>query len=87
MIFDFICCDLLFHAAYNNRYEMESESENEDEYDDNQTYSGYPGGESLINPSPQHIPQQENHTVTSSITIGLQKNGDDFKIVQSLDNK
>ncbi|XP_056864414.1 uncharacterized protein LOC130511444 [Raphanus sativus] len=61
--------------AYNNRYEIESESENEDEYDDNQTYNGYPGGESLINPSPQYIPQQENHTVTSSITIGLQKNG------------
>ncbi|CAN6856078.1 unnamed protein product [Brassica oleracea] len=61
--------------AYNNRYEMESESENENEDEENQTYTTYPAGESLINPSPQHIPQQTNNTVTSPIIIGIQKNG------------
>ncbi|KAG2242514.1 hypothetical protein Bca52824_095643 [Brassica carinata] len=50
--------------AYNNRYEMESESETENEDDENQTYTNYPAGVSLITPSPQHIPQQKNHTVT-----------------------
>ncbi|KAG2323683.1 hypothetical protein Bca52824_006411 [Brassica carinata] len=48
--------------AYNNRYEMESESETENEDDENQTYTNYPAGVSLITPSPQHIPQQKNHT-------------------------
>ncbi|KAG5414847.1 hypothetical protein IGI04_002414 [Brassica rapa subsp. trilocularis] len=61
--------------AYNNRYEMESESENENEDDGYQTYTTYPAGECLINPSPQHIPQQTNNTVTSPIIIGIQKNG------------
>ncbi|CAN6842539.1 unnamed protein product [Brassica oleracea] len=61
--------------AYNNRYEMESESENENEDEENQTYTTYPAGVSLINPSPQHIPQQTNNTVTSPIIIGIQKNG------------
>ncbi|CAG7888835.1 unnamed protein product [Brassica rapa] len=61
--------------AYNNRYEMESESENENEHDGYQTYTTYPAGECLINPSPQHIPQQTNNTVTSPIIIGIQKNG------------
>ncbi|CAN6801569.1 unnamed protein product [Brassica oleracea] len=51
--------------AYNDRYEMESESENENEDEDNQTYTTYPAGESLINPSPQHIPQQTNNTIFS----------------------
>ncbi|KAG2259516.1 hypothetical protein Bca52824_078810 [Brassica carinata] len=51
--------------AYNNRYEMESESETENEDDENQTYTNYPAGESLITPSPQHIPQQTNHTICS----------------------
>ncbi|CDY44819.1 BnaCnng11750D [Brassica napus] len=60
--------------AYNNRYEMESESENENEDDGYQTYTTYPAGECLINPSPQHIPQQTNNTVTSPIIIGIQKN-------------
>ncbi|KAG2300407.1 hypothetical protein Bca52824_036879 [Brassica carinata] len=59
--------------AYNNRYEMESESETENEDDENQTYTNYPAGESLITPSPQHIPQQTNHTVTPPIIIGIQK--------------
>ena len=58
---------------------MESESENENEDEENQTYTTYPAGESLINPSPQHIPQQTNNTVTSPIIIGIQKNGDDLK--------
>nr|VDD46458.1 unnamed protein product [Brassica oleracea] len=35
--------------AYNNRYAMESESENENE--ENQTYTTYPAGETLINTS------------------------------------
>ncbi|CAF1975166.1 unnamed protein product [Brassica napus] len=61
--------------AYNDRYEMESESENENEDEENQTYTTYPAGESFINPSPQHIPQQTNNTVTSPIIIGIQKNG------------
>ncbi|CAN6891906.1 unnamed protein product [Brassica oleracea] len=61
--------------TYNNRYEMESESENENEDEENQTYTTYPAGVSLINPSPQHIPQQTNNTVTSPIIIGIQKNG------------
>ncbi|KAG2315192.1 hypothetical protein Bca52824_018314 [Brassica carinata] len=51
--------------AYNNRYEMESDSETENEDDENQTYTNYPAGESLITPSPQHIPQQTNHTICS----------------------
>ncbi|CDY55855.1 BnaCnng29380D [Brassica napus] len=48
--------------AYNNRYEIESESENENEDEENQTYTTYPAGVSLINPSPQHITQQTNNT-------------------------
>nr|VDC71322.1 unnamed protein product [Brassica rapa] len=68
--------------AYNNRYAMESESENENDNEDeeNQTYTSYPAGETLLNTSPQHIPQQTNNTVTSPIVIGIQKNGDDLKI-------
>lgn len=54
---------------------MESDSETENEDDENQTYTNYPAGESLITPSPQHIPQQTNHTVTPPIIIGIQKNG------------
>ncbi|CAN7105221.1 unnamed protein product [Brassica rapa subsp. narinosa] len=63
--------------AYNNRYAMESESENENDNEDeeNQTYTSYPAGETLLNTSPQHIPQQTNNTVTSPIVIGIQKNG------------
>ncbi|CAN7046068.1 unnamed protein product [Brassica oleracea var. botrytis] len=63
--------------AYNNRYAMESESENENDNEDeeNQTYTTYPAGETLINTSPQHIPQETNNTVTSPIVIGIQKNG------------
>ncbi|CAN6802055.1 unnamed protein product [Brassica oleracea] len=63
--------------AYNNRYAMESESENENDNEDeeNQTYTTYPPGETLINTSPQHIPQETNNTVTSPIVIGIQKNG------------
>ncbi|XP_056860135.1 uncharacterized protein LOC108835628 [Raphanus sativus] len=61
--------------AYNNRYEMDSESESEHEDDENQTYTNYQAGESLINPSPQHIPQETNHTVTPPIIIGIQENG------------
>ncbi|CAN7124352.1 unnamed protein product [Brassica rapa subsp. narinosa] len=62
--------------AYNNRYAMESESENENDNEDeeNQTYTTYPAGETLINTSPQHIPQETNSTVTSPIVIGIQKN-------------
>ena len=59
---------------------MESESENENEDEENQTYTTYPAGETLINTSPQHIPQETNNTVTSPIVIGIQKNGDDLKI-------
>ncbi|KAG5397474.1 hypothetical protein IGI04_019288, partial [Brassica rapa subsp. trilocularis] len=72
----------LFHSAYNNRYAMESESENENDNEDeeNQTYTTYTAGETLLNTSPQHIPQQTNNTVTSPIVIGIQKNGDDLKI-------
>ncbi|KAL0646801.1 hypothetical protein Bca4012_045092 [Brassica carinata] len=67
--------------AYNNRCAMESESENENDNEDeeNQTYTTYPPGETLINTSPQHIPQETNNTVTSPIVIGIQKNGDDLK--------
>ncbi|CAN6844363.1 unnamed protein product [Brassica oleracea] len=63
--------------AYNNRYAMESESENDNDNEDeeNQTYTTYPPGETLINTSPQHIPQETNNTVTSPIVIGIQKNG------------
>ncbi|KAL0759093.1 hypothetical protein Bca101_075243 [Brassica carinata] len=63
--------------AYNNRYAMESESENENDNEDeeNQTYTTYPPGETLINTSPQHIPQETNNTVTSPIVIGIQKTG------------
>jgi len=60
--------------------ESESENENDNEDEENQTYTTYPAGETLINTSPQHIPQETNNTVTSPIVIGIQKNGDDLKI-------
>ena len=55
-------------------------NENDNKDEENQTYTTYPPGETLINTSPQHIPQETNNTVTSPIVIGIQKNGDDLKI-------
>lgn len=54
---------------------MDSESESENEDDENQTYTNNQAGESMINQSPQHIPQQTNHTVTPPIIVGIQQNG------------
>ncbi|CAN6969444.1 unnamed protein product [Brassica oleracea var. botrytis] len=54
---------------------MDSESEDESEDENNHTYTTYPAGESFRNPSPQHIPQPTNHTVSVAVIIGIQKNG------------
>ncbi|CAN6884845.1 unnamed protein product [Brassica oleracea] len=53
---------------------MDSESGNENEDENNHSYTTYLAGESLRNPSPQHIPQPSNHTVSAAVIIGIQKN-------------
>ena len=63
---------------------MDSESEDESEDENNHTYTTYPAGESFRNPSPQHIPQPTNHTVSVAVIIGIQKNGNDLKIIKCL---